>query len=301
VTSSAIVVFLLLIAPLWIWSYRHYGTIVTTQDSIQLTAQGSVVSALATSFVNLPWVEIIDTLFIPGRPWVGGWSFLAMPDTLALLHRWYWIILLTAAAVGAVVAIRRRASSVGGLASGLRAAGGIVARLVVCATVVVFTAFGMTYHSILSNAVFGRSMTTPWYFMTAMPFLFVLVVHGLDAISRRLATAGAAALAVLFVVMDLYGTWVQMPTTYANTTDTALQWSRLTTIHPAMLSGDLRWVFLALQLGALCVVVAALVHVSRDRERPAPEAGSLPAFEDAAHIQPELRLRSRSRDLDREP
>jgi len=300
VTISAMVVFLLLVAPLWMWSYQHYGTIITTQDSIQLTARGSVVSALATSFVNLSWLELIDTLFVPGRPWVGGWSFLAMPDALALLHRWYWIMLLTAAALGAALAIRRRASSVGGLASGLRADDGIVARLVVCATVVVFTALGMTYHGILSNAVFGRTMTTPWYFMTALPFLFVLVVHGLNAISRRLATAGAAALAVLFVVIDLYGTWVQMPATYANTTDTALQWSRLTAIHPAILSGDLRWVFLALQLGALCMVGAALPHVSRHRARPAPDAGGLPAFEDAAHIQPELRLRSRSRDLDRE-
>ena len=300
VTIGASVVFLVLAAPLWMWSYQHYGTILTTQDSIQLTARGSAVSALANSFVSLPWVELIDTLFVPGRPWVGGWSFLAMPDTLELLHRWYWILLLAAALIGAVVALRRRASSVAGLVSVLRTDGGALARLVVCAAVVLFTALGMTYHGILSHAVFGRVMTNPWYFMTALPFLFVLVVHGLEAISRRLATAGAAALAVLFVVMDLYGTWVQMPTSYASTTDTALQWSRLTAIHPAMLSGDLRWVFLALELGALSMVVAALVYTSRHRAHPASEAGGLPAFEDAAHIQPEFRLRSRSGDLDRE-
>ena len=264
VTGIAGVAFLLLVAPLWIWSYRHYGTFLTTQDSIQLAARGSAVSALATAFVTLPWVPLIDTLFVPGRPWVGGWSFLEMHDTLALLHRWYWSLLLAAAGMGAVVAMRR-ARAVGRLASVLRTDGGAVARLAVCAVVVVFTVLGMTYHGILSHAVFGRPMTNPWYFMTALPFVFVLLVRGLEAMNRRLATAAAAALAVLFVVIDLYGTWVQMPRSYANTTDAALQWSRLTAIHPAILSGDLRWVFLALHLGALCLVVAGLVYASRSR------------------------------------
>jgi hypothetical protein len=264
VTIMACGAFLLLVAPLWIWSYQHYGTIVTTQDSIQLAARGSAVSALAASFVTLPWAALIDTLFVPGRPWVGGWSFLEMHQIFALLHRWYWILLLTIAAVGAVVALRRRVSSVDGW-SALRADEGAVARLVVCAAVVVFTALGMTYHGILSHAVFGRSMTNPWYFMTALPFVFVLVVMGLDAINRRFAIAASAALAVLFVAMDLFGTWVQMPRAYANTTDAAVQWSRLTSIHPAILSGDLRWIFLALQLGALCLVVAVLAQTSRHR------------------------------------
>jgi hypothetical protein len=142
---------------------------------------------------------------------------------------------------------------------------GTAAGLGVCAIVVIFTALGMTYHAILSHAVFGRSMTNSWYFMTAQPCLFVLVVCGLEAINRRLATAAAAALAVLFVAIDLHGTWVQMPTFYASTTDAHLQWSRLTMIHPAFLSGDLRWLFLAVQLGALCLVVGGLVYASRHR------------------------------------
>ena len=109
-------------------------------------------------------------------------------------------------------------------------------------------------------------MTNPWYFMTALPFLFVLLVRGLEAINRRLATAAAAALAVLFVAIDLHGTWVQMPRSYASTTDAALQWSRLTAIHPAILSGDLRWLFLAMQLGALCLVAGGLVYAWRNRD-----------------------------------
>ena len=263
VTLIASVVFVLLVAPLWTWSYRHYGTFLTTQDSIQLTARGGAASALAASFVALPWAEFIDTLFVPGRPWVGGWSFLAMPDTLEFLHRWLWILLLMAALAGAVIAMRRHTRSFTGLASVLREDGGDAARLVVCAAVVVFTALGMTYHGILSHAVFGRSMTNPWYFMTALPFLFVLVVRGLAVIGRRLAVIGPAALGVLFVVMDLHGTWVQMPSSYAATTDVALQWSRLSAIHPRILSGDLRWLFLTLQLGALCLVVVSLIYASR--------------------------------------
>jgi hypothetical protein len=121
----------------------------------------------------------------------------------------------------------------------------------------------MTYHGILSHAVFGRVMTNPWYFMTALPFLFVLVVRGLEVISRRLAIVGTAGLTVLFVAMDLHGTWVQMPSAYAATTDVALQWSRLTAIHPAILSGDLRWLFLTLQLGTLCLVLVCLAYTSR--------------------------------------
>ena len=140
-----------------------------------------------------------------------------------------------------------------------------MAGLAVCATVVIFTTLGMIHHAVVSHAVFGRSTTNPWYFMTALPFLFVLLVRGLEAINRRLATAAGAALAVLFVVIDLHGTWVQMPRSYASTTDAALQWSRLTAIHPSILSGDLRWLFLATQLGALCLVVGGLVYASGDR------------------------------------
>jgi hypothetical protein len=267
VTATASLVFFLLVAPLWIWSYRHYGTFLTTQDSIQLTARGSALSALATSFIDLPWVALIDTLFVPGRPWVGGWSFLEIPVALSFLHRWCWSLLLIAALAGAVVAMRSRARSLLGFASILRVDEG-AARLVVCAAVVLFTALGMTYHGILSHAVFGRSTTNPWYFMTALPFLFVLVVRGLEVISRRLAIVGPAALGVLFVVMDLHGTWVQMPSSYAATTDVALQWSRLTAIHPGILSGDLRWLFLTLQLGTLCLVVVSLAYASRRRSGP---------------------------------
>jgi hypothetical protein len=265
VTIIASVAFFLLVAPLWLWSYRRYGTLLTTQDSIELAAQGSVVAALATSLANLAWGPVVDTFLVPGRPWVGGWSFLPMQGTLADVYGWYWGILLAAAGVGAVVAMRRRARSVERAASVLRSDGGAVAGLAVCAAVVVFTALGMMYHVVLSNAVFGAPMTVPWYFMTALPCLFVLLVRGLDALNRRLATVAAAVLAVLFVAIDLHGTWVQMPRHYASTADTALQWSRLTAIHPAILSGDLRWLFLATQLGALCLVVGALVHASRNR------------------------------------
>ena len=79
------------------------------------------------------------------------------------------------------------------------------------------------------------------------------MVRGLAAIDPRLAIACAAGLAALFVAIELHGTWVEMPAAYANTTDTALQWRRLTPIHPAILSGRLRWWFLATQLGALCL------------------------------------------------
>lgn len=264
VTSIAGVAFLLLVAPLWLWSYQHYGSIVTTQETLELAARGSVVAALATSLVNLAWGPVVDTLFVPGRPWVGGWSYLPMHETLADLYGWYWGILLAAAGVGAVVALRR-ARSAERAASVLRTDSGAVAGLAVCAAVVIFTTLGMMYHSVLSHAVFGRPTTNPWYFMTALPFLFVLLVRGLEAIDRRLATVAAAVLAVLFVAIDLHGTWVQMPRHYASTTDAALQWSRLTAIHPAILSGDLRWLFLATQLGALCLVVGGLVHASRNR------------------------------------
>jgi len=265
VTIAASAAFLLLVAPLWLWSYQHYGTIVTTQDSVELAARGSVVAALATSFKHMAWVPVVDWLFVPGRPWVGGWTFLPMNGTLAALYGWYWGIVLAAAAVGAAVAMLRRPRAVDRAASLPRAGGDAIGGLAVCATVVAFTVLGMSYHAVLSHAVFGRVMTTPWYFMTALPFLFVLLVRGLEAIDRRLASAAAAALAVLFVVIDLYGTWVQMPNAYASTTDATLQWSRLTSIHPAILSGDLRWWFLALQVGALCLVAGGLLHARRVR------------------------------------
>jgi hypothetical protein len=140
-----------------------------------------------------------------------------------------------------------------------------VAGLAVCAAVVIITALGMIHHALVSHAMLGRSTTNPWYFMTALPCLFVLLVRGLEAIDRRLATVAAAVLAALYVAIDLHGTWVQMPRFYASTTDAALQWSRLTAIHPPILSGDLRWVFLATQLGALCLVVGALLHARRHR------------------------------------
>jgi hypothetical protein len=268
VTSIAGIALLLLVAPLWLWSYHQYGAIITTQESLELAARGSVTDALATSLVNLDWGALVETLFVPGRPWVGGWSFLQMHETLADVYGWYWSILLTAAGVGAVVAMLRRARAVESAASVRRTDGGAVGGLAVCATVVIFTALGMIHHAVVSHAMFGRPMTNPWYFMTALPFLFVLLVRGLEAIDRRLATAAAAALAVLFVAIDLHGTWVQMPRSYASTTDAALQWSRLTAIHPAILSGDLRWLFLATQLGALCLVGGGLVHTWRKYREP---------------------------------
>jgi hypothetical protein len=265
VTSIAGIAFLLLVAPLWLWNYRQYGVILTTQDSIELAARGGAVDALATSFMTLDWRAVVDTFFVPGRPWVGGWSFLSIYEPLADLHGWYWGIVLAAAGVGAVIAMVRRVRSVKPDPFAARTDAGAVGGLVVCATVVVFTTLGMAYHVVQSHAVFGRPMTNPWYFMTALPCLFVLLVRGLQVINRWLATAAAAGLAVLFVAIDLHGTWVQMPASYASTTDAALQWSRLTAIHPAMLSGDFRWLFLAMQLGALCLVVGGLAHVWRSR------------------------------------
>jgi hypothetical protein len=183
-------------------------------------------------------------------------------ETLARIHGWYWGIVLAAAGAGAVTAMLRRLRSVEPATSRLRGDAPAVGGLAVCAAVVIFTALGMLYHVVLSHAVFGRPMTNPWYFMTALPFLFVLLVRGLQAINGWLATAGAAGLAVLFVAIDLHGTWVQMPRYYASTTDAAFQWARLTTIHPAILSGDLRWLFLAMQLGALGLVVGGLVQAA---------------------------------------
>jgi hypothetical protein len=265
VTSLVGIALFLLVAPLWVWTYQHYGSIVTTQESLELAGRASVVDALAASLVSLPWRAIVERFFVPGTVWVGGWSFVPMSETLATLHAWYWGLLVTAAGAGAVVAMRRRATSVENAASVLRTHGVDVAGLAVCAAVVLITTLGMIHHALLSHALFGGATTNPWYFMTALPFLFVLLVRGLEAIDRRLATAAAAGLAMLFVAIDLHGTWVQMPRSYANTTFTALQWSRLTAIHPAILSGDMRWLFLAAQLGALCLVPGGLVRAWRNR------------------------------------
>jgi hypothetical protein len=263
VTTIVGVAFLILVGPMWLWSYQHYGAILTTQDTIELAAKGPVVAALITSARTLAWGPVIDFLLFPGRAWVGGWSFLEAQKPLADVYSWSWRLLLLTAGVGAVVALLRRARRDERPASTLRTDRATTAGSIVCAMVVTFTALGMLYHAVQGNAVFGRSFTNPWYFMTAQPFLFVLVVRGLEAIHRWLATVAAAALAVLFIAIDLHGTWVQMPAHYASTTDPALQWSRLSAIHPTILSGDLRWVFLALQLGALCLVAGGLVYAWR--------------------------------------
>jgi hypothetical protein len=265
VTSVVSLAFLVLAGPLWLWSYQQHGSIVTTQESLELAARGSLVDALATSLVTLDWRSLIQTLFVPGRAWVGGWSFLRADPTLTSLYGWYWGILVAAACVGGVIGLGRRARSGEGALSVRRAGGGIPVGLAVCATVVVMTSLGMIHHALVSHAMFGRSTTNPWYFMTALPFLYVLLVHGLGAINNRLAFVAPAILAVLFVAIDLHGTWVQMPRFYASTPDATLQWSRLTAIHPPMLSGDLRWLFLAISLGGLCLVAGGLAHAWRNR------------------------------------
>jgi len=186
-----------------------------------------------------------------------------MQQSLADLYGWYWRILLAAAAVGGVVAMLRRWRPVEPVVSVTRVLSQAAAGLTVCAAAVIFTVLGLIHHAVVSNAVFGQSMTNPWYFMTALPFLFVLLARGLEAINSRLATVAVGGLAALFVAIDLHGTWVEMPRAYASTTDAALQWSRLASIHPAILSGDLRWLFLVTQLGALVLVVAGLVYASR--------------------------------------
>lgn len=242
--------FVLLVAPLWVWSYQHYGTLLTTQDSVELAARGSTAAALAAALVTMPWGPVVEFLFVPGRPWVGGWSFLPMHETLGTLYGWYWGLALAAALIGAAVAVLRRRWS---------------SELAVCAAVVIFTVLGMSYHAVVSHAAFGRTMTTPWYFMTALPFALVLLARGLEGLYRRTAVGVAAGLALLFVAIDLHGTWIQMPAFYASTARGALQWSRLATIHPFFLSGDLRWWFLAVHVGALGVVAGTLAYASRSR------------------------------------
>lgn len=254
VTCVAVGAFFLLVAPLWVWNYQHYGSIVTTQDTFELAAKGDVLAALTRSFSQIAWGSVVANLFVPGRPWVGGWSFLPIHETLAALHAWIWGIVLAAAGAGAVIAFRRAPRIDGGL--------------VVCSAVVVFTTLGMMYYSVLSHAVFGAPLANPWYFMTALPFMFVLLVRGMETIGARLATTAGAALAALYVAIELHGTWIQMPTAYASTTDVALQWARLTAIHPAILRGDFRWFFLAAHVGALCMVAGALVYTRHDAGRP---------------------------------
>jgi hypothetical protein len=254
-TMAAAAAFVGLTAPLWLWNYQRYGVILTTQDSVELAARGSTGSALAASWPQVSWASVADTFIVPGRPWVGGWSYLALPRALASLHGWYWGALLAVAAAGAVIAIRRRTGSLERTAIG---------DLGICATVVIFTTIGMSYHIVLSQAVYGRVMTNPWYFMTALPFFFVLVVRGLDAVDRRLAIGGATGLAVLYAGIDLYGTWIEMPAAYTQVPKAALQWARLSAIHPSMLNGGLRWWFLGLQLGALALVAGALVKARRN-------------------------------------
>ncbi|HKE87430.1 MAG TPA: hypothetical protein VKB50_26920 [Vicinamibacterales bacterium] len=251
VTCAAVGAFFLLVAPLWVWNYQHYGSIVTTQDTLELAARGDVVAALMRSFSKIAWRPVVANLFVPGQPWVGGWSFLPIHETLAALHAWIWGIVVTAAGAGAVTALRRAPRIDGGLA--------------VCAAVVVFTTLGMMYYTVLSHAVFGAPLANPWYFMTALPFLFVLLVRGLETISTRLAMTAGAALAALYVAIELHGTWILMPRAYASTTDVALQWARLTAIHPAILRGGFRWLFLAAHVGALCVVAGALLYTRRRR------------------------------------
>jgi hypothetical protein len=135
----------------------------------------------------------------------------------------------------------------------------------VCAAVVIFTTLGMLYYSVLSHAVFGRRWRTPG---TALPFMFVLLVRALETLGTRLATTAGAALAAVYVAIELHGTWIQMPTAYASTTDVALQWARLTTIHPAILRGDFRWFFLAAHVGALCAVAVVLLYTQRRHGTP---------------------------------
>jgi hypothetical protein len=49
------------------------------------------------------------------------------------------------------------------------------------------------------------------------------------------------------------------PAAYTDISRAALQWARLSTIHPALLNGASRWWFLGVQLGALALVAAALL------------------------------------------
>jgi hypothetical protein len=252
VTIAVIIVVLVLAAPLWLWSYAHYGSIVTTQESLELAARGSVMQAVARSFLNVDWLALIRRLFIPGAVWVGGWSSVPMNETLAAVHGWCWGIAVTAAVVGGLVAIRRAASVQ------------TAACLVICALVVVASTLGMVYHALVSNALFGGATTNAWYFMTALPFLFVLLIRGLQAIDGRVAIA-TALMAALYVAIDLHGTWIDMPAYYANSTHPALVWRRLSTIHPSILSGDRRWLFLSMQLGVIGLVPGALVYAWRNR------------------------------------
>ena len=103
VTSIVGVAFLLLVAPLWLWSYQHYGAIVTTQESLELAARGSD-RGRAGDLVHEPWPggRLSKRSSFPEGPGSADGAFCRCTRRSPSLYGWYWGILLAAAGVGAV-------------------------------------------------------------------------------------------------------------------------------------------------------------------------------------------------------
>jgi len=255
--STSLLTLALIVAPLWLFTFRHYGSILATQEAIALNRRGATTSDLVSSALTLDWGRLFNFL-VPGTVWRGGWSFVPINADLGFCCAWVLRLLWCVGGVGAMIYLTRPWRRRESFTLFARTHALPFAAAAICGAVVVFTLAGMVHHALLSRMLQGETTTNFWYFMMALPCLFLVLLQGAHVIHFRLPLIFGSVLAALFLGLELHGLFFQLAPFYAGTTDPGLMWTRLGRIHPAVPSPSQRGLYLALigiALGGLLIFI----------------------------------------------
>jgi hypothetical protein len=266
----AAVIFLLIVAvlisPIVVESYRHFGVPFPMQEAIRNHQQGVKISALLAYLRRdhwWYWKTVYRQWFLDGGLWVGGWSFTYPPplfidgyEDLLWLCFWGW-----------PVAWLFRREKFG--ASGVFRSAWTVPAIVVLSLLVLVE---MSVHSVESIIAWGGSSTMSWYAAPALPWAAgVLAASALAWRATRLRYWPAFLMPAFFLFVEFFGELFQMVGTYSQTRPSVGALTRLATLHPHWLGWQtltvaavLGFVLLA---GAFGLCLAEIRH--RDEIQPA--------------------------------
>ncbi len=215
-------------APYFAFNLKTFGMLTPMQEAIQNRADGRTFGDYFEAFKNLNWYREISSRYARHSLWRGGWSMLLpewrMLGVDRLLLKAHEVLILFAG-VGALWLLapqNRRERLI--LHRGDSALRIVVLWLGVTAA--------LCYHMLQTRVALPNVATNIWYAAVTFPFLIVLLGQGYAAfISPRLGQVLLAALGLVFLATELYGTRVVMVRAYAQTPWGELARERLATLH----------------------------------------------------------------------
>ncbi len=241
-------------APLVLHNLALYRQAFPGQEGTRMALAGKGTADLLAA---ARWADLWDVVvgrLIRDNLWTSGWLFLPPP---AALRRLYHVCLLAGLAGPLVRAVVRRPRARRPASENPRPV------LMLCAISAALTFLGAYLHALSSRVAHGAVVTPGYYVMPAfLPLLALVLKAGGAWPVRRLWSALAAALGLVFAAAELYGTFGLAAPQWAHANDWPTLFRRLGTVHPAFPSPA--WLP---ALGLLALLLAGLLLAAiRDAE-----------------------------------